>query len=284
MKISIITPVKNLENYISETIESVINQKGDFEIEYLIIDGGSSDATLEICKKYERQIEKSERTIFCNSIMLKVISEPDNGMYEALAKGLQLSTGDIISYINGDDFYLPNAFSCVSEIFSKFVQVKWLMGNIICYNIDGHIVYYYIPWQYNSNLIIKGFNNGKQLPVIQQESSFWRRECNNVIDYNILTTYKIAGDYFLWHSFASKNYKLYVVDSPLGGIRRRKGQLSENKKNYFFEFNMIKSKSNLLDKLTFYLYYMVELMIHVRIKQKFSKNRIRYKSNGWQVQ
>lgn len=284
MKISIITPVKNSEGFITETIESVINQKGNFEIEYLIIDGYSNDNTLKICKEYERQIEKSERTIFCDSIILKVISESDDGMYAALAKGVQLATGDIISYINGDDFYLPNAFSCVMEIFSKNSQVKWLMGNVITYNMLGHVVDCYFSWQYNSNLILKGFYNGRKLPVIQQESSFWRKECNKVLDYDLLKSYKLAGDYFLWHSFARNNYQLYLVDTLLGGFRRRVGQLSENKEEYFREYNLIKTKGKVLDQICYYFYYLIEQLAPLRLKQKFSKNRIRYKSSGWQVQ
>ena len=120
MKISVITPVKNLEDYIAETIESVINQRGNFDIEYIIMDGNSSDKTLDICNEYQKQIELKTRKIFCNSIQMKVYSSPDNSMYEALANGLKMVTGDITAYINGDDFYLPNAFSCVAEIFEKF--------------------------------------------------------------------------------------------------------------------------------------------------------------------
>lgn len=284
MKISIITPVKNLEKYISETIESVLNQKGDFELEYIIIDGKSTDTTLKICEEYQSQILSKTRAIFCNSIDFKIVSSQDNSIYDALAKGFQLATGDIISYINGDDFYLPNAFSCVNEIFSKNGQVKWLMGNIITYNTFGHIVDCYIPWQYNSNLILKGFYNGIKLPVIQQESSFWRKECNQVIDYDLFKSYKLAGDYYLWHSFANENYQLYIVDTLLGGFRRRKGQLSEDKMEYYKEYNLIKTKANALDQLNYCFYFLIELLAPIRIKQKLSKNRIRYKSTGWQVQ
>ena len=135
MKISIITPVKNLEKYISETIESVINQRGDFDLEYLIMDGQSVDNTLKICEDYQQQIQTKSRAIFCNSVYFKIKSTRDNSMYEALAKGLQLATGDIISYINGDDFYLPNAFSCVAEIFSNYTTINWITGLPGCYNV-----------------------------------------------------------------------------------------------------------------------------------------------------
>jgi len=284
MKISIITPVKNLEKYISETIESVISQRGDFDLEYIIIDGSSEDKTLKICEEYQRQIQTKNRAIFCRSIDFKIISQPDNTMYEALSKGLQLVTGDIISYINGDDFYLPNSFSCVNEIFSKFSEVKWIMGSITTYNQEGHIISHRIPWQYNSNLILKGFNNAICLPIIQQESVFWRKECNEIINYEELKNYQLAGDYFLWHSFAQKGYQLIIVDTFFGGIRFRKGQLSGNKKDYYAEYNLIKTKAHFFDKILSYIYWIVEECLPIRIKRKFSKNRIRYKSNGWELQ
>ncbi len=280
MKISIITSVKNSGKYITETIESVINQRGDFEIEYLIIDGGSEDNTLKICKEYELQIGKLNRKIFCNSIQLTVILETDNGMYEALAKGLQLATGDIISYINGDDFYLPNAFSCVVDIFSKYDKIYWLTGLPLRYNEQGHIINFQVPWLYNSDLILKGFY-GKQLPFIQQESVFWRNELNKDLDFDKLENYKMAGDYFLWHSFAKQQMQLYLVDSFLSGNRLRKGQLSENKEGYYKEFDIIKSKANLIDFIRVSIYWIIEKFAGKPLKRRLSKSRVSFKKGNW---
>jgi len=92
MKISIITVCFNSEKTIEDTIRSVINQTYS-EIEYLIIDGVSTDKTLEIVNKFEDKISK-------------VICEPDQGMYDAINKGIRLCTGDIIAILNADDFYI----------------------------------------------------------------------------------------------------------------------------------------------------------------------------------
>lgn len=280
MKISIITPVKNLEKYISETIESVLNQRGDFELEYIIIDGKSADTTLEICDKYQSQILSQTRAIFCNSIDFKIVSSQDNSIYDALAKGLQSATGDIISYINGDDFYLPNAFSCVIEIFSKYDKINWLSGLPVRYNEQGIIINFCFPWQYNSSLILKGFY-GKKLPFIQQESVFWRRELNYSIDFGKLKHYKLAGDYFLWHSFARQQTQLYIVDSFLSGNRLRKGQLSENKEGYYEEFDRILSKANILDYIKVFFYWIMEKFAGKPIKRRLSRNRVSYKRGNW---
>lgn len=280
MKISVITPAKNSEQFIAETVESVINQQGNFEVEYFIIDGGSSDRTLEICQEYKKQLKNFERKIFCNSIDFKIISEPDVGMYDALTKGLKLVTGEIVCYINADDFYLPNAFSCVSEIFSKYDTISWVTGLPIRYNNQGQVINFFIPWQYNSRLILKG-SYGNQLSMIQQESVFWRSELNTGIDFGKLKNYKLAGDYFLWHSFARQGVQLFIIDSFLSGNRLRSGQLSENKELYYKEFNRIKDRTNLTDFIQVFFYFMMEKFAGKPVKRRLSKNRISYKNGGW---
>lgn len=280
MKFSIITPLKNSEKYIMECIESVINQRGDFDLEYFLMDGESKDRTLEICEDYKAQFDNGTRTIFCKSIDFKIISNKDGGMYEALSNGLSKVTGDIISYINADDFYLPNAFGCVNEIIKKYSSVNWLTGLPIRYNEDGQIINFRIPWKYNSHLILNGFY-GKQLPFIQQESVFWRRECNEHINLEKLKDYRLAGDYFLWHSFARCGFQLFLVYSFLGGNRLRNGQLSENKKGYFKEFDSIKTKSHFTDKLITLFYTLIEKFAGKPIKRRLSRNTIFYKNGKW---
>mgnify|MGYP003720349897 CR=1 FL=1 len=96
-KISIITVAFNSASTIKDTIESVLAQDYN-NIEYIIIDGGSSDGTLDIIKKYESQIHY-------------FISEPDTGIYDGMNKGIRVATGDIVGILNSDDFY-PNRFDC----------------------------------------------------------------------------------------------------------------------------------------------------------------------------
>lgn len=226
-KISIITPCLNAEKYIGETIESVINQtaviKNRVELEYIICDGASTDRTLEVIKSY-------------NSPFIKVISEKDNGMYEALAKGLKLSSGDIIAYINAGDFYSKYAFDVVLDIFEK-KNVKWLHGIYIIYNHKSQIIRCWLPYKFRRRLILCGMYS-IILPFIQQESVFWSRELNKFIDFEKLATFKYAGDYFLWHTFA-KYADLDIVYSHLGGFKVVKGQLSSNINNYLKELKEI---------------------------------------------
>lgn len=113
MKISILTPSFNQGKFIEQNILSVLNQNyPDFE--HIIIDGGSTDSTVNILKKYPHLIWKSEK---------------DDGQADALNKALALATGDIIGWINSDDYYLPSAFDKVKTYFLS-TTVSWVVGNI----------------------------------------------------------------------------------------------------------------------------------------------------------
>ena len=102
-KISVVTPSLNQARFIEETIQSVINQKYP-DIEHIIIDGGSTEGTIEILKKYPH---------------LHWISEPDRGQAHALNKGFRMATGEIIGWLNSDDTYCPNIFHAIAEEFKN---------------------------------------------------------------------------------------------------------------------------------------------------------------------
>jgi glycosyltransferase involved in cell wall biosynthesis len=125
-RISIITPSYNQGHFIEETIRSVLNQ-GYPNLEYIIIDGGSTDQTVEIIQRYENQI-----TYW--------VSEPDRGQTHAINKGLARATGDILAYLNSDDYYLPNTLLKVAEYFAQFPQTDLLHGRCRYVNEQGEKV------------------------------------------------------------------------------------------------------------------------------------------------
>jgi glycosyltransferase involved in cell wall biosynthesis len=123
-RISIITPSYNQGHFIEETIRSVLLQ--DYpNLEFIIIDGGSDDNTCEIIKRYE-------------SWITYWVSEADEGQTHAINKGLKKSTGDIIAYLNSDDYYLPKTLFKVAEAFIKFPQTDLLHGKCRYVNDKGH--------------------------------------------------------------------------------------------------------------------------------------------------
>ena len=114
LKITIVTAVYNGEKYIEECIKSIMNQTYQ-NFEHIIMDGGSTDNTLEIAKKYEKLYN------------VKIYSRKDNGMYDAIANGFELATGDILCWLNSDDMLMPWAFEVMQKVISE-TKAQWCMG------------------------------------------------------------------------------------------------------------------------------------------------------------
>ena len=227
MRISIVTPNYNQGEYIEQTIKSVIKQEGDFQIEYIIVDGGSSDSSLDIIKKYDLIIKEN----FPN-IQFKWISEKDNGMYDAIVKGFSIATGDIYAWINGDDYYLPGAFQYITDIFTKYSNVNWLKGITNRLDVDNKIKKG-VLYEYKKDLITKGVY-GTLTYFIQQDSVFWRSELWKKIKNEEIKDYKFAGDFRLWQLFAQYE-DLYTFNKEVSVFRKHPNQKSSQIENYLKE-------------------------------------------------
>ena len=242
IKISIITPLKNGISYLKDCIESIISQQGDFYIEYLIIDGQSTDGSLELAQSYEKQISQDLIPINCKGIEMKVMSGKDHSMYEALTNGFKLCKGDVVAYLNSDDMYLPNSFRKVKYCFEHY-SVNWLMGKIRTVDSELELIHQLLPFSYENDLIRHGHYNGKLLPFIQQENVFFTKECLKLIDFEVLKNHKLAGDFYIWFSL-SQHYKLWVANESFAQARMHNNRLSSNRELYFKEFSRIAQKKN----------------------------------------
>ena len=127
-KISIITVVKNSSKTIEKTIQSLLSQKYK-NVEYLVIDGNSTDGTLEILNKYKENISL-------------LISEEDKGIWDAMNKGVSLAKGDIVGFLNADDTYYENSLNIVNEYFNKN-KIDFLFGSVEKYKL----MHGYNPWK-----------------------------------------------------------------------------------------------------------------------------------------
>jgi len=127
-KISIITPSYNQAQFLEQTIKSVVDQ-GYPHLEYFIFDGGSTDGSVDIIKKYAKQYPK----------IIHWVSKKDKGQVDALNQGLKKATGDIVAYINSDDYYLPHTFLTVVDYFQRHPQKQWLAGG--CQISDKRLVW-----------------------------------------------------------------------------------------------------------------------------------------------
>ena len=128
MKISVVTVAYNSEKGIGKTIESVLRQSWE-DVEYLIIDGKSSDRTVEIAESYRTALEEK-------GIMYQIVSEPDNGIYDAMNKGIRMASGDVIGLLNSEDTYEPCALQTVAETFAR-TDCELMFANIRIHKPDG---------------------------------------------------------------------------------------------------------------------------------------------------
>jgi glycosyltransferase involved in cell wall biosynthesis len=254
-KISIITPCFNSETYLEETINSVLEQ-GYSNLEYIIIDGGSTDNTLNIIRKYE-------------SRLAYWISERDTGMYDALQKGFKKTTGEIMSWIGSDDMYHKKSLFTIAEIFSSFQNIKWLVGASTTFDEYGRTVNVF-----RSRRFLRYDFLCKDYKWLQQESCFWRRTLWEQAGANFDCSLLYAGDFDLWIRFF-RSEKLYVTHALIGGFRqRRSNQLSfENMNNYLKEVEYIirrekKEKLNKKEQKMLNEYNAVKKILHILKKTK----------------
>jgi Glycosyl transferase family 2 len=230
-KVTIITPCRNAERYIIETMESILSQtaflSGRAELEYIICDGLSSDRTVEIAEGSTAGFRHGT---------VRIVSQQDRGMYDALSNGLRLATGDICAYLNAGDFYERHALDVVLDLFEAR-NVEWITGFAAEYNDRSQLVWFSLPFRYRRRFFAWGCYGGL-FPAVQQESTFWSSRLNEVIDLEELAQRRLAGDFYLWHQFAQVT-ELKIVMAYLGGFRRHEGQLSRNMATYRQEIREI---------------------------------------------
>ncbi len=201
-KISIITPTLNRAVYLEQTILSVLNQNYP-KLEYLVIDGGSTDETLDILQRY--------------SDHLRYVSEKDQGQSDALNKGLRLVSGDIIAYLNADDEYEPNALLRVGQFFAENPQAEWVSGKCRMINELGQEILK--PVTVYKNLLLSTKSRLLLLIVnyLSQPATFWRRRVVERVGLFDLNLFAVM-DYDYWLRI-SKEFRLYVIPEYLARFR-----------------------------------------------------------------
>ena len=197
-KISIVTPSFNQGRFLEETIQSILSQNYP-NLEYVIVDGGSSDNSVEIIKKY------SDRLHFW-------ISEKDDGHGDAISKGFLHTSGEIMAWLNSDDKYTPWSLQIVSRIFTLFPHVNWIVGFNSWWSADGVMTHASRVPKNIYDFLLGNY------AWIQQESVFWRRTLWEKAGAYIGTEYKFMVDGELWTRFFLHE-DLYSVDCILGGYR-----------------------------------------------------------------
>jgi glycosyltransferase involved in cell wall biosynthesis len=212
--ISIVTPSYNQGRFLEEAIHSVLEQSYR-RVEYVIVDGGSTDGSVEIIQRHGPRLAGW-------------VSEPDHGQYDAINKGFAGTQGEIMAWLNADDKYLPWTFAVVAEIFSSFPEVEWITSlHPLVWDERGRAV----ACAHRKGFSGSRFFRGENLPgskrfaagFIQQESTFWRRSLWERTGKGLDTSLKLAADFDLWARFF-RHASLYGIDAPLGGFRMHSAQ------------------------------------------------------------
>ncbi len=124
--LSIVTPTYNQDAYIGQTIESILSQEGDFYIDYLIINDGSTDTTLSIIEKYDRILKNKLWPVKCLGISYRYVTRKNGGQTSAINMGLRMAQGYACAWMNSDDYYMPGAFSEVSQAFENKPNIDFI--------------------------------------------------------------------------------------------------------------------------------------------------------------
>lgn len=215
MKFSIVTPSYNQGAFIERTLQSILGQEGEFDLELRVMDGGSSDGTPAVLRRYG------------DDARLRWTSHPDNGQSDAINRGFAATDGDILAWLNSDDLYAPGALQAVAEAY-RARPFDWCFGN--CINIDehDHEIRRSITAYKRRQSLRYGYRRLLRRDFISQPATFFtRRAFERTGEIERGLTYSMDYDYWLrlgrgfdpvfldrtlasfrWHS-ASKNGALY---------------------------------------------------------------------------
>jgi glycosyltransferase involved in cell wall biosynthesis len=221
--ISIVTPSLNQGRFIAAALDSVATQRT--QVEHVVMDGGSTDDTVATL-----QLRSDRLTAWRTG--------PDDGQYDAINKGFELTSGEIMGWLNADDFYVPHALSVVADVFNRHPEIEWVTSSFSATaNEAGHVFDVKPIVSFDRRAFLRGYN----LPrageyagyFVPQESTFWRRslwERAGGLD----ATLRFAGDFDLWARFYTRA-ELWCVRALIGVYRTHPQQKTHAYADYAAE-------------------------------------------------
>lgn len=249
--VSIITVCLNSQKHIRQTIESVLNQTY-INIEYIIIDGGSTDCTLDIIKEYEPKFNGR----------LKWVSEKDDGIYNAMNKGIKLASGDLVGIINSDDWYENDAVEIIIAEYEKNQDIGFFYGNLLVVDED-ELVSVSIPKK-----DLRNYSCNQWMPLGHPTAFVKNNVYSKFGGFN--TKYKIAADHEFILRCATKGIQFKYIDKGMAFFRE--GGLCQNHFEALKESVAIRIEYGAKPLNTWISYY--KTILKVNIYKKFKKNKL----------
>ncbi len=251
VKFLIVTPSFNAPQFLDQTIASIVGQHGDFAVHYHIQDGGSGAATLDVIRAWEQRLSHSGTTDPTRKhLAFSWAVEPDRSMYDAIQKGFDrlLATVPrdpddriILSWLNTDDLFTPNAFLTVARFLTDHHEESWVTGLPCLIREDGCIADLRLEdCGYARARLACGEYDGRRLPPVMQEGTFWTLDLWQRVG-GLDISLRLAGDWDLWRRMA-EHARLINLRAVLAYHRRRSGQLSSDMSEYWAELDAVKRR------------------------------------------
>jgi len=254
-----VTPSYNQAQFLRQAIEGVLSQAGEFEIEYFVMDGGSTDGSVKIIGEYADQVTSGAWPVRCTGISMTWISRRDNGQADAINQGFSLATGDIVSWINSDDTYTPGAFACVAAEFARRPEADFIYGDGDVIDEAGNLQWEWLSRPYDLRVLTSyhflwnDFTN-----YIMQQATFWRRSVFDRIGF-LDESFHYCMDIEYWIRAGSKGLKLNHVPHKLARFRLIPGTKSLSSPTIFWEdyleiFRRYLGADRMAKRFAFYYY------------------------------
>ena len=273
--ITIVTPSLNKARYLGETIQSVISQQGPFRIEYFIMDGGSTDGSLDLIRTHADSVSDSRFECHCASVSLHWVSQPDRGQTAAVNQGMRQASGNYVAFLNADDTYLPGAFSRVVEAFQRCPKADFIYGDGDVVDEEGRLQWEWLSRPYDHRLLSSYHFAWNAFPnYVMQQSTFWRRSVLDRIGY-MDESMHFAMDLEYWLRAGSRGLVLEHIPVKLSSFRMMPGTKTLSSPTAFWDdqLEIFRRHHGARAMRKFLRYYYFNLAIHAGSDLKVAAER-----------
>jgi len=283
LTISVVTPSYNQGHYLEETIRSVITQSGDFMIEYIVMDGGSTDNSISILRRYEEAIKSGRFKPLCLGLDFRWVSEKDRGQTHAINKGFRIARGDIVSWINSDDMYYDNAFSVVADHFKEHSEIDFLFGDGEVIDESGKLQWEWLSRPYNFR-VLKSYHYlwNDFTNYIMQQATFWRKKIFEKIGL-LDESFHYAMDIEYWLRIGKAGLRAVHIPAKLGKFRLIQGSKSLSSPTVFWleQLEIFRRYNGTTAMEPFLRYYFYNEGLHNGFSLDGMREKVQYLFDQW---